>query len=223
MAEERSPTGSGEDETQISQSAHPARLGILASGKGSNFVALALAIQAQTLLAQIQVVITNNPEAPVRQRAEPLGIPVVVIHHREFDQREAFDQAVVDQLRAYHVDWVIMAGWMRRATAVLVDAFPSRIVNIHPSLLPSFPGVRAWEQALNYGVKITGCTVHYVTLEVDQGPIIRQAAVPVLPDDTPESLHQRIQEEEHRILPKAVAECLAEAQRQQVKVSKGSC
>jgi phosphoribosylglycinamide formyltransferase-1 len=180
------------------------QLGILASGSGSNFAALAEAIAQGSLSAHIAVMITNNPDAYVYQRARALGIPAVIINHREFASREVFDAQVAQTLKSYQVEWVIMAGWMRRATEVLLEAFPQRIVNIHPSLLPSFPGIKAVEQALAYGVKITGCTVHLVTLEVDQGPIVLQAAVPVLDQDTPETLHTRIQVEEHRILPEAV-------------------
>lgn len=183
-------------------------LGILASGSGSNAQAIAEAIAQGSLAARIAVIVYNNPEAGVRLRAETLGIPAVLVNHRDFDSREAFDQAVVKVLKDFGVEWVVMAGWMRRVTDVFLAAYPQRIVNIHPSLLPSFPGVRAVEQALAYGVKITGCTVHWVTLEVDQGPIIAQAAVPVLADDTPASLHARIQTQEHRLYPRAIAEII---------------
>ncbi|GAB4216667.1 MAG: phosphoribosylglycinamide formyltransferase [Synechococcales cyanobacterium] len=183
-------------------------LGILASGSGSNCVAIAQAIQQGSLEATIAVVVYNNPDAAVRDRVNRFGIPSVLVNHRDFSQREHFDAAVVGVLQDYGVEWVIMAGWMRRVTDVMLEAFPERLLNIHPSLLPSFPGVRAVEQALAYGVKITGCTVHRVTLEVDQGPIIAQAAVPVLPDDTASRLHQRIQIEEHRLYPLAIASVL---------------
>jgi len=181
------------------------KLGILASGSGSNFAAIADAIATDELDAQIQVLIYNNPDAIAAQRAQQRGIPTVLLNHREFTTREALDAAIVTVLHQYQVEWVIMAGWMRRVTGVLIDAFPDRILNIHPSLLPSFPGIRAIEQALAAGVKITGCTVHYVRLEVDSGPIVLQAAVPVLPSDTPDSLHQRVQMQEHRIFPLAIA------------------
>jgi len=115
----------------------------------------------------------------------------------------------VAALRAAQVDWVIMAGWMRIVTPVLINAFPQRIINLHPSLLPSFKGIRAIEQALAAGVKVTGCTVHLVVPEVDSGPILMQAAVPILPGDSPESLHQRIQVQEHRILPAAIAQAIS--------------
>ncbi|CAN1210528.1 phosphoribosylglycinamide formyltransferase [Tumidithrix helvetica PCC 7403] len=181
-------------------------LGVLASGSGSNLEAIAKAISEGRLNAKIEVLIYNNPDAYVRQRAERLGIPAVLLNHRNYKSREVLDAAIAEVLQAHHVNLVIMAGWMRVVTQVLIDAFPNRILNIHPSLLPSFPGIHAIDQALNYGVKIAGCTVHIVSLEVDCGPILQQAAVPVLPDDTPSSLQQRIQVQEHSIYPKAIAE-----------------
>lgn len=185
--------------------AQPLKLGLMASGSGSNVEAIAQAITDGKLNAQIQVVVYNNPDAKIAARAERLGITKVLLNHRHFSSREALDQAIVETMQAHQVDWVIMAGWMRIVTQELINAFPNRILNIHPSLLPSFPGAHAIEQALQAGVKITGCTVHYVELKVDSGPIIVQAAVPVLPEDTLETLHQRIQIQEHRILPLAIA------------------
>lgn len=185
--------------------AAPLKLGLMASGSGSNVEAIAEAIAAGQLKAQIQVVVYNNPEAKVAARAERLGLPKALLNHRQFANREALDRAIVETMQAHQVDWVIMAGWMRIVTEVLIEAFPQRVLNIHPSLLPSFPGAHAIEQALAAGVKITGCTVHYVELKVDSGPIIIQAAVPVLPNDTAETLHQRIQVQEHRIFPMAIA------------------
>jgi len=183
----------------------PLKLGVLASGNGSNFEAVAQAIEAGQLNAQIQVLIYNNPEAKAAARAVNRGIPAVLLNHRDFQHREDLDQQIVQTLQQYEVEWVIMAGWMRLVTQVLIDAFPDQIINIHPSLLPSFKGVRAVEQALAAGVKITGCTVHLVCLEMDSGAILLQAAVPVLADDTLETLHARIQIQEHRILPPAIA------------------
>ncbi len=181
------------------------KLGILASGNGSNFEAVAIAIAQGKLNAQIQVLIYNNPEAKVAARAANWGVPSVLLNHRNFQRREDLDRQIVQTLQQYDVEWVIMAGWMRIVTPVLIDAFPNQIINIHPSLLPSFRGVRAVEQALAAGVKIAGCTVHFVCPEVDSGLILLQAAVPVLPDDTSETLHARIQVQEHRILPQAIA------------------
>jgi phosphoribosylglycinamide formyltransferase-1 len=183
----------------------PLKLGILASGSGSNFEAVAQAIEDKQLNAQIQVLIYNNPSAKAADRAAKRGIKTVLLNHREYKQREALDQKIVNTLRQYDVDWVILAGWMRVITSTFIDAFPNRIINIHPSLLPSFKGIHAVEQALQAGVKITGCTVHLVCLEVDSGAILMQAAVPILPDDTAETLHARIQVQEHKILPQAIA------------------
>lgn len=185
------------------------KLGIMASGNGSNFEAVAQAIHNGQLNAQIQVLIYNNPGIKAVARAKRWGVPTVLLNHRDYKHREDLDTAIVERLRQYQVEWLVMAGWMRIITPVLIDAFPDRIINIHPSLLPSFKGVRAVEQALEAGVKITGCTVHLVRPEVDSGPILIQAAVPLLPDDTPETLHARIQVQEHRILPQALAQLAA--------------
>lgn len=199
-----SPAPSIHPPSQSTQS-QPTILGVMASGSGSNFEALARAIDAGELQAQIAVLIYNNPGIKAVERAEKWGIPTVLLNHRDYHSREELDRAIVSTFQAYQVDCVVMAGWMRVITQVLIDAFPQRVVNIHPSLLPSFPGIRSIEQALAAGVKITGCTVHLVSLEVDSGPILVQAAVPVLPDDTPATLHARIQTQEHRILPQAVS------------------
>lgn len=189
---------------QFTQSA-PLKLGIMASGNGSNFEVVAQAIADGRLNAQIQVLIYNNPSAKAAARAANRGVEAVLLNHRDYKSRKDFDRQIVQHLRQYDVEWVIMAGWMRLVTQVLIDAFPDKIINIHPSLLPSFKGIQAVEQALASGVKITGCTVHFLCLEVDSGPILMQAAVPVLPDDTSETLHARIQVQEHRILPLAIA------------------
>jgi phosphoribosylglycinamide formyltransferase-1 len=183
----------------------PLKLGILASGNGSNFEAVAQAIEKGELNAQIQVLIYNNPGAKAAVRAANRGVEAVLLNHRDYKNREKFDAQLVQALQQYDVEWVILAGWMRLLTPVLIDAFADRMINVHPSLLPSFKGIHAVEQALAAGVKITGCTVHLVCLEVDSGPILMQAAVPVLPDDTAETLHARIQIQEHRILPQAIA------------------
>lgn len=191
-------------------------LGVLASGNGSNFEAIMAAIERAELNAEVKVVICNNPGANVLAKATRRGIPSQLLNHREFESRVALDQAIVSTLTAHDVDWVIMAGWMRRVTEHLISAFAGRLLNIHPSLLPSFPGLHAVRQALDARVTIAGCTVHHVELVVDSGPIIMQAAVPVLPTDTEASLQARIQVQEHRIYPAAIA--LA-AQRQTTKQS----
>ena len=183
----------------------PLKLGVLASGSGSNFEAIAQAIADRQLNAEIVALVYNNPKATVVERAERLQVPAVLHNHRGFDSREALDQAIIDTLRSYGADWVVMAGWMRRVTQVLIDGFGDRILNIHPSLLPSFPGIHGIEQALDAGVAIAGCTVHRVELKVDSGPILMQAAVPILPGDTADTLHRRVQVQEHRIYPAAIA------------------
>ena len=187
------------------KSDHTLKLGVMASGSGSNFEVIAQCINHGELNAQIQVLIYNNPQAKVKERAERLGIQAVLLNHRAFKGREELDENIVKVLQENEVEWVIMAGWMRIITHVLLDAFPNKVINIHPSLLPSFKGTHAVEQALAAGVKISGCTVHIATLDVDSGPILIQAAVPVLPDDTPETLHARIQVQEHKIFPQAIA------------------
>jgi phosphoribosylglycinamide formyltransferase-1 len=181
------------------------KLGIMASGSGSNFEAIAQSIAAGELNAAIQVLIYNNPDAKVSARADRWQVPAVLLNHREFSNREELDRAIVETLQQHGVEWVIMAGWMRIVTPVLINAYANRILNIHPSLLPSFKGAHAIEETLQARVKITGCTVHFVVPEVDSGEILIQAAVPVLPDDTPETLQARIQVQEHRIFPKAIA------------------
>ncbi|MEG4087846.1 phosphoribosylglycinamide formyltransferase [Microcoleus sp. Pol12B4] len=190
----------------------PLKLGVLASGSGSNFEVIAQAIQNQELNAKIPVLIYNNPEAKAAARAEKYGISSILLNHRDCKSREELDTKIVKTFQEYDVEWVVMAGWMRIVTKVLLDAFPDRVINIHPSLLPSFPGIRAVEQALAAKVKITGCTVHIARLEVDSGPILMQAAVPVLPDDTAETLHARIQVQEHKIMLGAIA-LIAESNR----------
>jgi phosphoribosylglycinamide formyltransferase 1 len=179
------------------------QLGIMASGSGSNFAAVAEAIATGQLQAKIAVLIYNNPNIKALECAAKYQIPTVFHDHRGVD-RSALDAAIVQTMQEYQVNCVVMAGWMRVVTPVLIDAFPDRIINIHPSLLPSFPGIKAIEQALAAKVKISGCTVHLVRPVVDSGPILIQAAVPVLPDDTAETLHARIQIQEHRILPAAL-------------------
>ncbi|MEL4895446.1 phosphoribosylglycinamide formyltransferase [Crocosphaera sp. Alani8] len=183
----------------------PLKLGVLASGSGTNFSAIAEAINKKQLNATIPLLIYNNPQATVKDKASAFNIESKLLNHREFKQREDLDQAIVDLFKSYQIDWVIMAGWMRIVTPVLLEAFPNHVINIHPSLLPSFKGIKAVEQALQAGVKITGCTVHLASLEVDSGPILLQAAVPILANDTPETLHNRIQIQEHKIFPLGIA------------------
>ncbi len=178
-------------------------IGVLISGRGSNLQALIDAIAEGTLDARIAVVISNRADAGGLERARAAAIESLVIDHRAFAARADFDAAVARELQARAVEVVCLAGFMRLIGAPLLDAFPNRILNIHPSLLPSFPGIDAQRQALEHGVKISGVTVHLVTGELDGGPIVAQAAVPVRDDDTPDTLAARILIEEHRLYPLA--------------------
>jgi phosphoribosylglycinamide formyltransferase-1 len=177
----------------------------MASGTGSNFEALARACSDGRLHGQVVVLAVNRADCGARERAERLSIPCEVIDHRQQPSREALDRALISLFEAHRVDLVVMAGWMRIVTPVLIGAFPERLVNIHPSLLPSFRGADGVGEALAAGVTLAGCTAHLVTEQVDAGPILVQAAVPVLADDDRERLHARIQRQEHRILPLAVS------------------
>jgi phosphoribosylglycinamide formyltransferase-1 len=180
------------------------RIGVLISGRGSNLQALIDAIADDQLRARIDVVISNRPEAGGLERARAAGIDSHVIDHRQFRQRNDFDAAVASALERRGVELVCLAGFMRLVGPRLLDTFPNAILNVHPSLLPAFPGVDAQRQALEHGVKVTGATVHLVTGELDGGPIVLQAAVPVRDDDTVDTLSARILIEEHRIYPMAV-------------------
>lgn len=183
----------------------PRRIGVLASGSGTNLQALLDAQAAGQLLpGEIVVVGSNVANAGALDRAQKAGIPTFVRDHKSFSNRTDFDRAVLEQLNAFGVDLVVLAGFMRVVTPVLLDAFVDRVVNIHPALLPSFPGVHAQKQAFDYGVKIAGCTVHFVDAGTDTGPIIAQAAVPVLADDTAEDVRLRILAEEHKLFPRTV-------------------
>jgi len=179
------------------------RLGILLSGRGSNFEAIAANIAAGTIDARIAVVISNRPEARGLETARQLGLNAVCLPSKGLD-REVYDRMIVEELRRNQVELVCLAGFMRLLSASFIRQFPNRILNIHPSLLPAFPGLDAQHQALVHGVKITGCTVHFVDEDLDAGPIVIQAAVPVLDDDTAETLAARILKEEHRIYPEAI-------------------
>jgi phosphoribosylglycinamide formyltransferase-1 len=198
------------------QGASGFRIGVLGSGKGSNFVALADACSAGNLPGQIALVISDVAEAGILERARERNIPARFIAPGKFRTKleEETEQAYVDALRQAQVDLVALAGFMRVLKGDFLRAFEGRIVNIHPSLLPSFPGLEAWKQALEYGVRVTGCTVHFVDAGVDSGPIIGQQTVPVLDDDTPETLHQRIHAAEHELYPK----CMAALARGELKV-----
>ena len=181
------------------------KLGVLISGTGSNLQAIIDAILRGELKAEIRLVISNRADAQGLERARRHGIATMVIEHRKFPSREDFDRAVLAALREHSVELVALAGFMRLLSPVMLDAFPGRIMNIHNSLLPSFPGIHGPKDAIEYGVKIAGCTVFFVTPGVDVGPVIVQAAVPVLPGDDEQRLSARILQQEHRIFPHAIA------------------
>jgi len=180
------------------------RLGVLISGRGSNLQALIDAIATGRLDASIAVVISNRKDAAGLERAREAGIESIVVSHRDFGSRDDYDRALATELQGRGVNLVCLAGFMRLVGSELIEAFPSRILNIHPSLLPAFPGLDAQKQAIEHGVKVSGVTVHLVTAELDGGPIVIQRAVTVMPGDTAESLAERILEEEHRAYPEAV-------------------
>ena len=180
------------------------RLGVLISGRGSNLQSIIDAIAAHRLDAAIAVVISNRAGAPGLQRARDAGIETLHLSPRDYPDRDAYDRALADLLRARSVDLVCLAGFMRLIGRPLLDAFPNRILNIHPSLLPAFPGLDAQRQALEHGVRVTGATVHIVDAGLDAGPIVLQAAVPVREDDTVETLAARVLEQEHRLYPEAI-------------------
>lgn len=176
-------------------------IAVLCSGSGSNLQAL---IDADLGVGKIVLVLCNVPGARALERAKTAGIETLVLDHRVFDGRVSFDQAIVAELKKRKIEWVVLAGFMRIVTRVLLEAFADRVVNIHPALLPSFPGIHAQKQALHAGVKLTGCSVHLVDEGTDTGPVLAQAAVPVLPDDDEARLSNRILAEEHRLYPKVV-------------------
>jgi phosphoribosylglycinamide formyltransferase-1 len=180
------------------------RIGVLVSGRGSNLQALLDAESRGELGGQIVIVISNKSEALALKRAKKVGIQTIVVSKSEFPDRQEFDEQIAEVLRCYKVDLVVLAGYMRMFTERFIDEFQNRIINVHPSLLPAFKGVKAQWQAVKYGAKISGCSTHFVTFEMDAGPIIMQKAVPVFPDDTGETLSNRILPEEHRILVKSV-------------------
>ncbi|MEQ9318522.1 MAG: phosphoribosylglycinamide formyltransferase [Polyangiaceae bacterium] len=180
------------------------KLGVLISGRGSNLQAILDAIERGRLAARVAVVLSNRSKAEGLERAAAAGVPTTVVRHGDHADREAFDAAMVRELKSAGVDWVVLAGFMRIVTPVFLGAFPRRVLNIHPSLLPAFAGVDAQQQALDYGVRVSGCTVHLVDEGVDAGPIIAQAVVPVRPDDDRDALSHRILTQEHELLIRAL-------------------
>ena len=180
-------------------------IGVLASGRGSNLQAIVDAIEAGRLDAKIGAVISDNPEANVLKRMTAADIPTLCIDRRQFANRHEFEAAVAEELNIRHVELVVLAGFMRILTSYFIDRFAGKIMNIHPALLPAFPGEDAQQQAVDYGAKVSGCTVHFVDEGMDTGPIILQEAVPVLEDDTAETLSDRILHAEHILYPRALA------------------
>lgn len=185
------------------------RIGILLSGRGSNFQAIADRIAAGGIPAEIVAVIANRPEAPGLAAAESRGLTAVSLPSKGLD-RETYDEQLIATLQAHQVEWVVLAGYMRILSAAFIRAFPQRILNIHPSLLPAFPGLDAQHQAFDYGVRISGCTVHFVDEHLDHGPIVMQAAVPVEAEDTADTLAARILAQEHRIYSESLRRLLTE-------------
>ena len=185
-----------------------ARLGILLSGRGSNFLALHQAAEREEIPVRIVAVVSNVAEAPGLARARELGLAAHAVPHGDFEDRRSHEQAVLEILRAAGAEWVCLAGYMRLLSPEFVAAYPRRIVNIHPSLLPAFPGLHVQRQALEHGVKVSGCTVHLVDEGLDSGPIVVQRTVPVEEDDTEETLSARILEQEHRAYPEALRRLL---------------
>jgi len=185
------------------------RFGVLVSGTGSNLQAILDAIAAGSLAASVSCVISNRPEVKALERARAANVPALTIPHRDFPTREAFDAALVRALEEAGVDWIVLAGFMRVLTPVFLNAFAGRIINIHPALLPAFPGVNAAKQAFDYGVKITGCTVHFVDGGVDTGKIIAQQAVPVEPKDDLAALEARIHRAEHQLFVQVLRDIAA--------------
>ena len=187
-----------------------ARVGVLLSGRGSNFLALQEAMSSGDVAAEVVLVVSNVPEAPGLASARDLGLATACFRHQDSTTREQHDRRVIEALRRADVEWVCLAGYMRLLSADFVRAFPRRILNIHPSLLPAFPGLGVQRKALEYGVRVSGCTVHLVDEELDHGPIVVQRTVPVLDDDTEESLSARILDEEHRAYPEALRRLVGE-------------
>ena len=180
------------------------KIGVLASGRGSNFQSIIDEIESKRLHAEIALLITDNPSAFAIERAKKHGIDYLVMKPKEFSTKDEFFIKIAEELKKRHVELVVLAGFMRIVGKPLIDAFPNRIMNIHPALLPAFPGVHGQKHALEYGAKISGCTVHFVDEGMDTGPIIIQAAVPVHQDDSEESLSERILTFEHKIYPEAI-------------------
>ena len=194
---------------ETANDSRPPRIAVLISGRGTNLQSIIDATRSGQLNATIAVVISNRSEAPGLVRARAAGLETISLNPRDYPTRDLYDRAIADLLHARHVSLICLAGFMRLVGSPLLEAFPNRILNIHPSLLPAFPGLDAQRQALEHGARISGATVHLVTAELDSGPIVLQSAVPVLDDDTVDTLSARILIEEHRIYPEAIRIVLA--------------
>ncbi len=197
-------------------------IAILISGRGTNMVAILDSAREGRLSADVRVVVSNRADAPGLERAAAMGVPIAVLSHKDFPDRESFDRALADLVQASGAQVVALAGFMRVLTPTFLRRFPQRVVNIHPALLPSFPGIHAQRQALEYGVKVSGCTVHLVDEGTDTGPILAQDVVPVRDDDTEETLSARILELENRLYPEALEAFLVGGMRLQGRRAMGS-
>lgn len=201
-------------------------IGVLVSGSGSNLQSIIDHIENGRLDAVIKIIISNNSDAYALKRAEIHGIPSAVLKHTDFNDREKFDEAMIELLKRHDVELVVMAGFMRLLSPLFLKSFPMKIMNIHPALLPAFPGIHVQKKAVDYGVKFSGCTVHFADSGVDTGPIIIQSVVPVLDSDTEDTLAARILKEEHRIYPKAIqlfAEGKLRIDGRKVTIVQGAC
>jgi phosphoribosylglycinamide formyltransferase 1 len=207
------------------------RLGVLVSGSGTNLQAILDAIASKKLDAEVALVATNDPAAGALERARRALVPIAVVDHKAYADRPSFETALVAALRERGVEWVVLAGFMRLLTRTFLDAFPWRVVNVHPALLPAFPGIHAQRQAFEYGVKLAGCTVHLVDAGTDTGPVIAQSSVPVLDQDDPDVLAARILVAEHELLPRVLqwiaegrlsVEDATEGKRPRVRIAPGS-
>ncbi|WP_141336441.1 phosphoribosylglycinamide formyltransferase [Paenibacillus sp. tmac-D7] len=185
-------------------SSSPFRIAVFASGSGSNFQAIADAVKAGQLDVRIELLVCDRPKAKVVERAQAAGVPVHAFRPKDYESREHYEQEILAQLQEKQVDLIVMAGYMRLITSVLVKPFYGRLINVHPSLLPAFPGVNAIGQALDYGVKVTGVTVHFVDGGMDTGPIIAQAALEIQPGDTEETVAERVHRIEHKLYPQVI-------------------
>lgn len=193
-----------EEEPLLNPAEGALRLGVLVSGRGSNLEAILDAIKQGKLSARVAVVISNKKDAAALERAARYQVPALFLDPTQYGRREEYDAAVLQQLKEFGVEFVVLAGYMRLVTPTLIQPYHDRIINTHPSLLPAFPGMHAQRQALSYGVRVSGCTIHFVDEEMDHGPIIAQASVPVFEGDTVEQLSERILAEEHRLLPQVL-------------------